>query len=202
MAFQPVVDTVEVTVIYTQNLQSVTNTFNAKKPGGYTQTDLTTLAALVDGLVASSLLPVQTADAVYQQTEVRGLAVENDLFALDGTSSGPGAVAISGLPNNVTLSLKKSSIFTGRSARGRWYFIGLTQSDLDVNENQVVQARVDGAVAAVEALRVGVLTGPFTPVIVSRFTGGAPRVGGLTFDWVSTTSVNRNVDSQRGRLTR
>jgi hypothetical protein len=70
------------------------------------------------------------------------------------------------------------------------------------NENQWTQTEVDSAVIAVEAIRNDVLGGAFTPVIVSRFTNGALRAEGITFDWISTVAVDRNVDSQRGRLTR
>lgn len=202
MAFQAVPNTVEVTLIFTQNLEVVTNTFHAEKADGYDQDDIETLAAAVDTLVASELLPVMTMDCEYNRTEVRGLDVENDLFASDGASTGPGEVAVEGLPNNVTLSLKKSSPFTGRSARGRWYFIGLAVNDLASNENQIAPAVVADIVAAIEAVRGGVIAGAFTPVIVSRYAGGIARDEGETFDWIDTVAVNANVDSQRGRLTR
>jgi hypothetical protein len=200
MAFQKVVDTVEVTLVFQQNLENLTNTFHAEKPGGYSQEDIETLAAGVDTLVASEILPIITLDATYLRTEVRGLAVENDLFATDAASTGVGEQAVEGLPNSVTISLKKSSAFTGRSARGRWYWIGLPESNLGGNENQVTSAKVALIVAAIEALRGGVLAGAFTPVIVSRFTGGAQRSEGKTFDWIDTVAVNENVDSQRSRL--
>jgi len=202
MAFQAVPDTAEITMVYVQNLETITNTIAAEKPGGYSQLEISTLAILVDGLVATHLLPLMTLDATYLRTEVRGLAVINDLFAQDATSTGPGGVAVEGLPNNVTLSIKRSSGFTGRSARGRVYFIGFPVNDLSGNENQFTQAQVDAAVAGWEGVRTGILTGPWTPVVVSRFENGLERPTGKTFDWISTTAVNRNVDSQRGRLTR
>lgn len=202
MAFQAVPDTAEITIIYTQNLETVTNTIHAEKPGGYDQAAIDALALSVDDDVGLNLLPLMTLDCLYLRTEVRGLAVENDLFASNNDSSGPGLDAVEGLPNNVTLSLKKESGFTGRSARGRWYFIGLPLNELSTNENQWAQTAVDNAVIAVQGIRIGIQVGPWTPVIVSRFTGGLPRAVGVTFPWVNTTAVNRNVDSQRGRLTR
>lgn len=202
MAFQPVPDTAEITLVFEQNLESITNTFHAEKPGGYTFADISALANLVDSLAATHLLPVMSVDCVYKQTEVRGLAAENDVADIDGTNSGPGQDLVEGMPNNVTISLKKTSGFTGRSARGRWYFIGYPVNALGANENQFTQVDVDNGIIAVEAIRVGILTGPWTPVIVSRFTNKLPRAFGITFDWVNTVAVNRNVDSQRGRLTR
>lgn len=202
MAFQPVPDTVEVTLVFTQNLENLTNSFHAELAGGYVLADLITLAAAVDTLVVSEILPIISQDCLYVRTEVRGLAVPNDLFVENGAGTGTGGVLTEGLPNNVTLSLKKISGFTGRSARGRWYAIGMSVNHLDTNENQIIQARVDDWVAALEGLRGGIVAGAFTPVIVSRFTAGAQRPTGVTFDWLGTVAVNRNVDSQRGRLTR
>jgi hypothetical protein len=202
MAFQRVPDTVAVTIVYTQNLEVITNTFNCEKLGGYTLSEISILANLIDSSVATNLLPIMTADCQYLRTEVRGLDQENDIEDADGTNAGPGLDAVEGLPNNVTLSLKKGSGFTGRSARGRWYFVGFPVNALADNENQWTQTEVDSAVIAVEAIRNDVLGGAFTPVIVSRFTNGALRAEGITFDWISTVAVDRNVDSQRGRLTR
>lgn len=200
MAFQPVIDTAEITVIFLQNLENLTNTIHAEKSGGYGLADIQALALLVDSLVSFNLVPAMTQDALYVRTEVRGLAVENDLFAVNDTNSATGADLSEGLPGNVTLSIKKSSGLTGRSARGRWYVCGIPSNTLSTNENQLLQAEADIWVAAVEAIRVGIVASVWTPVIVSRFTAGLPRATGKTFDWLTTDLVNRDVDSQRGRL--
>ncbi len=200
MAFQPVVNTVEITVLYIQNVEVISNTFHAERPGGYVLADLQSLAANVDALVALHFLPIQTLNARYIRTEVRGLAVPNDLFAENNTSEADGGNLGEGLPNSVTLSVKKSSGLTGRSARGRVYFIGLPDSDLSTNENQWLQTEADNVVLAVEAFRAGYSIGGWIAVIVSRFENGLPRSTGETFDWLTTSIVNRDVDSQRGRL--
>lgn len=200
MAFQPVLNTAEITVAYLQNVKPISNTFHAERAGGYALADIQALAANVDALVAIHFLPLQSLNARYLRTEVRGLAVENDLFALDNTSEGDGLDLSEGLPNNVTLSVKKSSGLTGRSARGRVFFIGMPDNDLSTNENQWAQTEADNVVLGVEAFRAGIVQGGWVPVIVSRFTAGAPRAMGKTFPWLSTSIVDRDVDSQRGRL--
>lgn len=202
MAFQAVPETVEITVIYQQNLEIVTNTMHARLVGGYVLADLVALASVVDVAVAANWLPIQTLDAIYQRVEVRGLAVENDLFAENFDSLGPGADVSEGLPNNVTLSIKKTSGLTGRSARGRMYFMGMPSNDLSTNENQWAAAVVLAVTAAVEAVRVAITATAWLPVIVSRYTGGLPRAVGVTFNWTGSVAVNINVDSQRGRLAR
>lgn len=200
MAFQAVPDTAEITVVCRQNIENITNTFHAKLVGGYDLADLITLAAAVDVAVATFWLPIMTLDCIYLRTEVRGLAVENDLAVETEASAGPGLDAVEGLPNSVTLSIKKTSGLTGRSARGRLYFMGLPSNDLSTNENQWAQATVDAVVAAVEAMRIAIVTTPWVPVIVSRFTAGLPRAVGVTFSWLANVAVNINVDSQRNRL--
>jgi len=76
MAFQPVLNTVEVSVIYTQNGETISTSFGAEKAGGYDLAAVQSLADQVDLLVFSELLPTQSQDCIYQRTEVRGLAVE------------------------------------------------------------------------------------------------------------------------------
>ncbi len=200
MAFQAVPNTAEVTVLYVQNLEIVGNVFHAKKATGYALADILALAANADGLVGTWLLPAMTQDCTYLRTEVRGLAVPNDLFALDATSTGPGAIAEAGLPNSVTLSLKKGSGLTGRSARGRWYFVGMNVGALTTNENIFDAAQVLSKVSAVNNVRNGITATVWDAVIVSRVTNGVERSEGITFPWITVTAVDDKVDSQRRRL--
>lgn len=200
MAFQPVTDAAEITIIYTQNLETVVNVFHAHHPGGYIQAQIENLAAVVDLAVDNDLIPVMTEDCVYLRTEVRGLTTENDMFAVDNTNTQAGAVLTPGMSNSVTLSLKKGSGKTGRSARGRWYFVGIPAAALTSNENFFETADVAGFVDAVDDLRESVDIGDWDPVIVSRFTGGAPRATGKIFAWLTVTAVNEAVDTQRRRL--
>ena len=200
MAFQKVTDTVEVTIVYEQNLENIVNVFHAERPGGYTQANLATLATTVDAAVGVHLLPEMTSDCEYLRTEVRGLAVENDFFAEESGGTGPGEVASAGLPNSVTLSLKKGSGLTGRSARGRWYFVGIPEIDLATNENFFIAVEVTNKKSALNNLRAAVAGTAWNPVIVSRFKDGALRPEGVLFDWLAVTAVNDAVDTQRRRL--
>ncbi len=202
MAFQAVPDTAEVIIVFQQNLEIITNTFAARLIGGYNLTDLNLLATTVDGAMPGSLLGRMTIDCQYLRTEVRGLAFENDIETQASANNGFGTVATEGLPNNCTLSIKKSSAFTGRSARGRVYFVGMPSNVLAGNENQWDQVDADDAAAGWESIRSLVAATVWIPVIVSRFNNGALRNPGKTFDWILVSIVNRFVDSQRGRLTR
>lgn len=202
MAFQPVVDTVEIDIIYTLNAEPVQNVLYAELPGGYILADLVALAAQIDTQVNGTWKPQQPPEAVYVRTEVRGLALQNDLTASNNTNAGPGLIGAATLPNNVTFSIKKESGLTGRSARGRLYWIGVPFNQIQAtNENLLNAAYVTAIVAAVDSQRVGILAvGAWLPVLVSRFSEGIPRVTGRTFGWVSTTNVDDRIDTQRGRL--
>lgn len=202
MAFQPVVDTVEIDVIYTEHGETLQNVFYARLPGGYLLADLVALAVAVDGAMATHWLPQQAVEAFYSRIEIRGLAVENDISTTNNTSSGVGALLSGALPNNVTLAVKKESGLTGRSARGRCYWIGTVQASLEsTNENKLTTTYVAAVVLAVDRIRIVIPTvGLWEPVLVSRFSGGLPRSAGKTFPWLSSIAVNEDVDSQRGRL--
>ncbi len=202
MAFQPVPDVAQVNVVYTYNGEPVLNSFYGKLDGGYTLADLTALAVATDLKVGGNWLALQPSEAVYVRTEVRGLAVENDLIATANANAGPGVDLGEGLPNNVTLSLKKQSGFTGRSARGRTFWIGIPRSSLlDSDENFFKSFSVTAIVAAIEQIRSGInATLAWDAVLVSRFTGGLQRPFGITFPWASTVAVNERVDTLRGRL--
>lgn len=200
MAFQPVIDTASIVIEYLQNGEPLINTLYAKKVGGYLLVDLNALAFTVDANVSSAWLPDQTLDCTYIKTTIRGLALENDLLVTNNTGTAPGGQIGTGLPNSVTISIKKTSGETGRSARGRTYWIGIPSTELDADENVVSATYVSTVVANMLSMRGSIEGGVWDPVLVSRFTGGVKRPAGKTFPWLSSEAVNGFVDSQRGRL--
>ncbi len=201
MVFQPVTDTAEIVIKYNGYGSDMVNVLAAAKSGGYDLADLTALAAAVDALVAADWLEIQTEDVAYVSTTVRGLANQNDFEVVNSDTAGAGELVEIGMSGNVTVSIKKESGFTGRSARGRIYWIGMVRSQLSANKN-----RVDGTALALietklELMRTGIVTAGWTPVIISRFSEGVQRTPvALTFPWISSTAINDEVDSQRRRL--
>jgi hypothetical protein len=184
------------------NGETLQNVFYAELPGGYTLADLSALAAVMDAQVQGTWKSQQVTDAVYDHVEVRGLAKLNDFVASNNANAGPGVAAGGSLPNNATIAIKKSSGLTGRSARGRTYWIGVPNVELrDANENEVEAAYLADVVTAVDSIRSSIDSTPlWVPVLVSRFSGGVERDEGETFPWVTTESVNNRMDSQRNRL--
>ena len=200
MAFQAVPNTAEIIIEYLGNGEPMINTLYAEKPSGYLLVDLAALAFTVDANVASAWLPDQSMDVSYVKTTVRGLGAENDIEVENNTGAGPGGTLTKGLPNNVTIAIKKTSGLTGRSARGRCYWIGMPAADLDADENVVSASYVTDVVANMNSMRGSIDGTVWDAVLVSRFTGGAKRPTGVTFPWLSNVAVDGFVDSQRGRL--
>lgn len=200
MAFQSVPETAEIVIKYLGNTQNMVTVLQARLPGGYALVDLIALAAAVDAAVATSWLPIQTLDVTYIDTTVRGLEFINDQETANGSSSGPGASVNTGLPGNVTHSIKKSTGLTGRSARGRVFWIGMPRNVLQINENLLTIADSQAIEDAVDAMRVAIAATIWTPVVVSRFLDKLPRTTGATFTWIASQAVDINVDSQRRRL--
>jgi hypothetical protein len=103
------------------------------------------------------------------------------------------------LPNNVSLAVSLRSGLTGRSARGRWFWYGFVESQVDANTvNSGAMSSIDAAItnliSAIDALG-------FIPVIVSYRTNKAPRVGGPVYFPISNiTIVDNTIDSMRRRL--
>ncbi|KKK69595.1 hypothetical protein LCGC14_2932440, partial [marine sediment metagenome] len=95
---------------------------------------------------------------------------------------------------------KKTSGQTGRSARGRLYWIGLTTAQLDVNENMIGAVAAAAIVTNIASMRGSIGGSVWTPVIVSRVNAGVKRPEGKTFTWTGESTVDTNVDSQRRRL--
>jgi hypothetical protein len=200
MPFQSVPDTAEIATIYTQNNETLQMTFHAKFDGGYSQGDIDALADNVDARVATSFLPIQTVDCDYVRTEARGLNSIDDFFQQNFGAAGPGEIVSEGFPNMVTIAVQRNAGLTGRSSRGRVFWIGLNHLSLEDDENFVTASEGTQIVAAVNAMASTLDQSGWEPVIVSRFTLGAKRETGVTFPWINTLIVDLRVDTQRGRL--
>jgi len=200
MAFQSAPNMAEIIVSYTGHSQEFKNIMHAHLPGGYDLADLTALGVAIDAEVAAEWLPLQSLDYLYNNTTVRGLEFINDQEVINNTSSAVGGKDAGAMPDNVTLSIKKVSGVTGRSGRGRLYWIGTHEGDIASNENSYTTVAALAITAAVDDMRIAIDSTVWDAAILSRFTNGLKRPFGVPFDWISTVAVNNNVDSQRRRL--
>ncbi len=202
MAFQSVPETAQIDHIFTLNGEPVQNVHYARHPGGYNQVQLQALADAIDLVFPATYFNNMPPEVIYVRTEVRGLEFENDLTAQQNLSSGPGIHAGNVSPNQVTFAIKKTSGLTGRSARGRTFWIGIARNELDpLNENMLLVTYADGLVTNLASVRNSInATGLWESVLVSRFSAGSQRPVGVTFDWTGQNYVDLRVDTLRGRL--
>jgi hypothetical protein len=139
-------------------------------------------------------------DVVMRELYLKSLHEENAVEATVGalvTDVG----TFAGIPatNQNTLCVSLRSGNTGRSARGRLYWLGLGEDHYAVNT--MVAAARDDIVAAVEEMRSVLLGFGYQWSIVSYISGGAPRVGGpVYFNVESVLVTDDTLDSQRRRM--
>lgn len=203
MAFQPVPDTVEIQARYTLGGESLMNTYHAEKPGGYSQADIDALANVIDSIAVPTLLADQSVHINYVETYVRGLAALNDIDSLNSANAGLGGQAVQSLTATTAFCVQKLTGMTGRSARGRVYVAGVPVSYLETGGPNVGLITTSAAAAlkdGVDYFRQTIAAlSTWVPVIVSRRSGGAQRATGVTFEWITTSYVDRVLDQRRSR---
>lgn len=204
MAFQPVPNVVQAALVFVRGGKEIVNTFHAEFTTGYGQGDVDEVTAMLDTLMSTTWLPLLPTSIAYARTEARGLSVENDLFSENATSAAAGATGDTEYaPPQVTLAVRKTSNFTGRSARGRVFWPGFATNQLEGTLNTFVSVALRGQLlSAVDAVRTGLegLTSTPEAVIVSRYTDGTQRPTGVTFRWTGSSVTDWRVDTQRRRL--
>jgi len=143
------------------------------------------------------LVPASCALRLVQATSV---AVQNGpsaTFSLGLPSAGTNGQA--SLPGNVTICVSLRTGLTGRSARGRWYWVGLGEDQ--VTDNNLLAGAAVSITAAMDALLNAMNAINSAPIIVSFESNGGPRVGGpVKFFITDALMVDTTIDSQRGRL--
>jgi len=130
-------------------------------------------------------------------TSMHALVSPQYTYAPDTTTVGN--VGNPDLPNEVSLACKLSSGLRGRSARGRWFLLGMTTAMM-ANSNEAAATFAGQFAASLQQL-INDTTGiNFIPVIVSYRTNNAPRPGGPVYFIIqSATVVDLVVDSQKRR---
>lgn len=200
MAFQSVPDTAEMTIVGEMAGELIINTYHAKKEGGYTLTDLTDLAHVGDLWWDSDMQVLVGTQYTYLRTHVQGLNAAIDLEAEDSTHTGSvGTQSGGGLSNNATVSIKRSSGFTGRGARGRVFWPALTE-DILLDTTHVTSVWLDGVVTALDNLKDAINDAGWLHVIVHRVAAGVVLSPAQTFEVIQYVGVDNAIDSMRRRL--
>ncbi len=202
MPFQAVPDCAQAVIRCNRNSQEMVNVLHFHHSAGYGQTDINNLAADIDASVGSHYVIAMAPSVGYLSTDVKGLALVNDLTHSVATNAGAGSMSgVDNLPSNVTWVATLRSAFTGRSARGRFYTMPFTDLGL-ASINAVTSTFATAIIAFLEDVQARVTTNGWEMVVVSRFHNKTPRDPGIFFPITDIVARNLLTDSQRGRLTR
>jgi len=131
--------------------------------------------------------------------------VATDMSAQDGAqhtitpeATVTGGLAAEVMPNETTFCIGLKSNSRGRSARGRFYVLGLARPD--VTDNDLSAVRANSFVAALNDLIDRITTAGWRLVVVSYISNGVPRAGGpVYYEIVNATFSDLVVDSMKSR---
>lgn len=198
MAFIPVLNTAMVELVFNCDGQVCENTLYFANDLGWEIPSMNALASKIAGWwnaeyrIYQSNLCALTAIKV---TDLEAAFAPGIEYVTGLPAAGAGATEI--MPNNVTVATTFITDLRGRSYRGRNYFVGLTTDS--VNGNAISAATALAFQEMYEALPSYLDPGDGQHVVVSRYSGNAPRVAGVTTP-VTGYRTERTIDSQRRRL--
>jgi len=110
-----------------------------------------------------------------------------------------GTLSGTGLPGNVTVSIKFGSGVSGRSNRGRMYWPGISTSQ--VSGNQLLDSVASAFVSDVSDFFDAITTATgYIHVITSYCHNKVWRTAAVNNEVISYLLVDKNLDSQRRRL--
>jgi len=197
-AFIPAADVARVRMVYTSSGQENMNVFYFKGDIPFDAAALSTLAdevhiawtarfkPLVDGNVTLNFIEATALDS---DTAPQVTALVNESGTITGTS----------LPGSVTIAVKFATGSTGRSKRGRMFWIGLTESQID--QNIITSGFASTLLTAISNFFDDIITATgYTHVIVSYCADGVWRTTALVTPVISYLLTDHFIDSQRRRL--
>lgn len=197
MAFIPVTNTMKVDFIYHIGTTFATNTLYV---GASTAPDSAVVQLVATYAAAwwnDHVKPLQPSTVALDHVEVRDLTLADSWYGSATVTPNTGTKAGTILPMNATLAVKFSSGKAGRSYRGRNFWIGLCEGD--VEGDFVSQSTRDAIQAAYLAWSAEVGDHDHFWYIVSRQHNNVQRTSGER-SFVTGVSIESTVDSQRRRL--
>lgn len=199
MPFIPVPNTLQAELVYSWNNEIVENVLHYESGGAVSLPEMEGLAAALATWFGASMKTQVSNACSLTNVKITDLTFQN-APGIDYSVGLPivGTVSNESLPNNVSLSIAKRTIFRGRSYRGRVYQVGLCENQ--VTGNTVIAGTKTALLAAWELVKSFTISGSvYNLVVVSKYSGGAARSEGLTTP-VLNFSTDGLIDSQRRRL--
>jgi len=200
MTFIPTVDTLRCALNFSVGTQLGVNTLWFKKSSSIVSADLAIVATdLVswwdtygDPCQCSSCT-LNSIDVVDQNSSTSPSLSHPVSPAIAGTAAGTPA------PLNVTCVASFRTANRGRSARGRFYLYGLSESDTN-NDGVTIGSGLQTALSVLFANLNSFVSGDgFSHVVVSKQLDGVARSAGYA-QAVTSYIIDTNLDSQRRRL--
>jgi len=201
MPFVPVPATIKCSFFYTYQGQQTMNRIHVSHPASFpSEADCQAVANTAAAWWTGNVQSIVTNTLALRQIQATSIAEPNGPQATFSAGlPASGASTSPPLPNNVAFCVSLRSGLAGRSARGRWYWQGLTEEQ--VAGNIVAGGVVLSIVAAMDNLISTLSGGGAQTVIVSYNANGVPRPGGpVKFIITDALAVDDVIDSQRRRL--
>jgi len=203
MAFIPVPNVVMCEVIGELFGQVVENTLYFAFPDAPLISQVGQLASSVGEWAVGGLCTAVSEDYIYKRTQATDLSEAGLASITDTTGANtPGVFTSDAAPGNVTLAVSFRSALGGRSYRGRNYIAGLPLDTIEGNQCSAIHCET--IVGVYESLVPDFIADDLPDavhVVVSRYHLNAPRAEGVATPIITYLVTNRDLDSQRRRLT-
>jgi len=198
--FIPAPNTAKLELIVEEHGQRMENVVHLRKADGWSESEIRLLAEVALTKWEIYFAPLISEDVSLVLIRTTDLSAESS-FGYEKEPDDPttGEIGVAGLPGNVTVATKFASGLTGRSQRGRAFWIGLTE--LQVTGNALVDPMPTNISTAWENFFIGIATDidGAEHVVVSYCHNGAWRTTAQVTP-VTAYVTERNTDSMRGRL--
>lgn len=199
MAFQAVPDTAKVAVVMQYSSEDLINVFHFRRTTVWGLPELESLLETVGTVWVNDIMIHLSQYVYFLRVEGRGLRAIDDVSA-EYVLSTPviGSRGNQGVPANVAFAITHLTGRAGRSFRGRTFFGGFSEDDVD--RSLLVSARADGLRNGLVSLRNVTSQLGWTQVVVSRYENRQRRPVGVTIPVTGFRYRDNVVDSQRRRL--
>lgn len=187
-------------VVHLQDNQVLENTLYFFSTTPITEARLYELASALGTIWVDVFMPLKCSQVRLNEVNAMQLVpVPAPTAAWSPASPVVGGDSNAASPNSVTLAISLRTGLSGRSYRGRNYWIGLTEPTVT---NNLVDSGLIGDILAAYSLLIGpdAVAESWTWSVYSRYVNNTPRETGTSIDVSSVGTTDNVVDSQRRRL--
>lgn len=199
MPFVPVPNTAGVELLMLLDAQQIENTFYVSGAVAIPEEDLAGIAGIFLDWVASDYFPQLSNVISCVGVKVTDLSSDTaPTFTAVPESVLAGGVAQPSVPSATAWAAKRLTAGRGRSGRGRIYVPAIPETSR-VGVNGLSTVFAGAIITALNLLGTDLSTAGWQPVVVSRISGGLPRVEGLAQPITSWAYSDLVLDTQSRR---